>query len=93
MRAGAPLGNQNGAKGKRWQKALERVLARRYGDVDKGLEKLAEKFLKLADNKAVAKDVYREVADRFDGRPAQAVALTGADDGPLIVEIVKFKDV
>jgi hypothetical protein len=30
------------------------------------------------------------IADRLDGKPAQQVALTGADDGPLVVEIVKF---
>ena len=71
MAGGAPIGNQNAAKAKRWQKALERVLARKYGDVDTGLERLAAKFIDAAD--LDPKDICRDVADRFDGKPAQAV--------------------
>ncbi len=31
----------------------------------------------------------REVFDRTEGKPAQALAVTGADNGPLIIEIRK----
>ena len=81
----APIGNQNAAKGKRWQKALERVLARKYGDVDTGLEHLAEQFVALADNPDAAKDVCRDVADRFDGKPNQSIS--GPDGGSVPLSV------
>jgi len=83
---GAPLGNQNAAKAKRWQKAVERVLARRYGDVDTGVEALAETFINLTATEA-AKDVCRDIADRFDGKPAQALEHSGPGGEPLVVQI------
>ena len=83
--AGAPLGNQNAAKGARWRKALERVLARKYGDVDTGLEKLAEAFVELHTNPDATSEVCRDVADRFDGKPKQQTEISGADGGPLSV--------
>ena len=77
MPAGAPLGNQNAKKGKRFQKAIERVLARKYGDVDAGYEALAEKYLELAE----AKDqpILRDFVDRSDGKPVQALEHSGPD--------------
>lgn len=36
------------------------------------------------------KDAVKEIGDRLDGKPAQAI--TGADGGPLTVEIVRFAD-
>ena len=92
MPVGAPLGNKNAAKAKRWQKALERVLAREYGDVDKGLEHLAFEFVKAtkamteaSEKRGPSIDGFKEVADRFDGRPAQAVQLSGDADAPLTI--------
>lgn len=84
MPGGAPIGNQNGAKGARFRKALERVLARKYGDVDTGLEHLAQKFVELAESNDAA-TVCRDIADRFDGRPHQAVQLSGDADAPLTI--------
>jgi len=85
---GAPIGNQNAVKGKRWQKALERVLARKYGDVDTGLEVLAEKFVGLSETDAV-KDVCRDIADRFDGKPPQALEHSGpGGELPVAVSVV-----
>lgn len=69
---------------------MEKVLARKYGDVDKGLQHLAEKLVTLAENPNDTLGVCRDVADRFDGKPAQAI--TGADGGPLTVQVVKFAD-
>ena len=90
--AGAPFGNHNAAKGKRWQKALERVLAREYGDVDTGLEHLALEFVKAtkAMTEATEKrgpDIggFKEIADRFDGKSPQAVQLSGDADQPLTI--------
>lgn len=82
-KGGAPLGNQNAVKGKRFQKAVERVLARKYGDVDKGYEALAEKYIEVAE----AKDpnILKDVADRSDGKPTQTVA--GDPNAPLVHKI------
>lgn len=79
----APLGNSNASKNKRWQKAIERALARLGGDVDKGLDRLADKVVAKADEGD--KDSWREVADRMDGRAAQSVTLSGDEDNPLNV--------
>jgi len=83
--AGAPLGNQNAAKGRRFQKAVERVLARKYGDVDKGFEALAEKYIELAE----AKDqpILRDFVDRADGKPEQSHVLSGDADNPIVHKI------
>lgn len=41
-----------------------------------------------ADNHAVRLAACREILDRGFGRPAQAVQLTGEDNGPLRTEII-----
>lgn len=81
---GAPVGNQNAAKGRRFQKAVERVLARKYGDVDKGYEALASVYVELAE--ARDSQMLRDMADRVDGKPAQAI--TGPDGEPLTVHFI-----
>ena len=76
----APLGNQNAKKAKRWQKALERALARVSNEsVDAGLDGVADKLVAAA----VAGDQWaiRELGDRIDGKPAQTIA--GDPDNPL----------
>lgn len=77
----APVGNSNASKNKRWQKAIERALARLGGDVDKGLDRLADKVVAKADEGD--KDSWREVAERMDGKAAQVLA--GDSDNPLTV--------
>lgn len=63
----APLGNTNAIKGKRWQKALEKALARiGEGDVDNGLSKVADKVILAAAEGD--KDAWKEIADRMDGK-------------------------
>lgn len=74
----APLGNQNAAKAKRWQKALERALARAgAGDVDSGLNPIADSVVAAA--MAGDKDAWKELGDRLDGKAIQQV------DGNLIL--------
>jgi hypothetical protein len=88
----APLGNQNGAKGKQWSAAIERAIER-MGDptIDpdvpiartpkaKGLDMLAERFLKEVESGMVG---FKELGDRLDGKPAQTIV--GEDDRPLRV--------
>jgi hypothetical protein len=82
MPAGAPLGNNNAGEGKRYRKALERALAHRKGSVEEGL--LAVALARI--DKAIEgdNDACREIGDRFDGKPVQAIA--GADgEGPVRV--------
>lgn len=83
--AGAPLGNQNAVKGKRFQKAMERVLARKYGDVDTGYEAIAKIYIEIAESKDPS--ICKDIADRVDGKPAQAI--TGADGGNLVIQFLK----
>lgn len=76
----APVGNQNAAKAKRWQQAIMRALARSSNsDVDAGLDAAADKLVKLAmDGDKWALD---HLADRIEGKPAQAVTVAGDDEG------------
>lgn len=81
---GAPIGNQNAVRAKRFRSAVERALAREgKGNFDKGLNKLADKLVSLA--KKGESWALREVADRLDGKVAQAVELTGANGGELVI--------
>lgn len=83
----APEGNQNAVKAKRWQQAIDRALAKKskVAGIEE-LDRLAEKFLEEVEAEGL--DGYKELADRIDGKATQAV--TGADGGPIQVEIVRF---
>ena len=80
----APIGNQNAAKAKRWQKALERALARKFGDVDDGLTEIAAHVVNAAERGD--KDAWAEIGNRIDGKPAQAI--TGEDGGAVKFEVI-----
>lgn len=92
---GAPLGNQNAVKAKRWQQAIDRALQRRAkSDQIAELDRLADVYLDTVEamtegteKRGPSIDGFRDLADRLDGKPAQQVALTGADDGPIQVSI------
>jgi hypothetical protein len=81
VESGAQPGNKNAAKGKEFRQALKRVMARRSGNVSAGLEKVAETLLDAADAKE--QWALREIMDRIDGKPAQAL-IGGDDDDPAI---------
>ena len=71
MPAGAPTGNQNAAKAKLFYDGLRRALARSGTTVDGGLSKVCDKLVEAAlDGQQWA---IKEVADRFDGKPAQSL--------------------
>ena len=87
--AGAPFGNQNAIKAKRWSDAIDRALAKKSKAAGiEELDRLAEQFLEEVEKKGL--DGYKELADRIDGKATQAI--TGADGGPLVVEVVRFAD-
>jgi hypothetical protein len=82
---GAPVGNQNAKKAKRWQDALLKALARYESDEQKvkageALDKIAERVVSLA--LLGDKDSWQEIGNRLDGKPAQVII--GDDDEPPI---------
>jgi hypothetical protein len=80
----APLGNLNAAKGKIWNDALRKAIVQ---DDGKRLHAAAEMLLnKAAEGEAWA---VREIADRLDGRPAQAVDLGSDPDRPMIQKLIR----
>jgi len=72
--AGAPLGNKNGSKGRPWAEALAKSLKQYQGDgVVRGeaMRKIADKVVEAA--LKGDKDAIREIGDRSDGKPSQAI--------------------
>ena len=80
--SGGQPGNQNAANGKLWQAAILRAVQNRSRLAKKeALDALAEKLLAKCDEGDL--QALKEFGDRVDGKPGQAVALTGAGGGPL----------
>ena len=74
--AGAPIGNTNAVKGKRWAKAIDKALANRCkSDGQKALVELAEVMLTAAENGESW--AIKELGDRLDGKPHQSVTTEG----------------
>lgn len=68
----APIGNNNAAKAKRWSAAIERALANRSRKASlDALDALAEKLLAKCDEGDMS--ALKELGDRLDGKPMQAV--------------------
>lgn len=70
-KGGAPLGNDNAAKGNEFRHAVRRALARAGGTVDKGLDKLCDQLVVAAT--AGEQWAMQMVADRLDGKAAQTM--------------------
>lgn len=87
--AGAPVGNQNAKKAKRWQSALSRALAKVANGqgFEAGLDLCADQLVKSA----VAGEQWalREIGDRFDGKPTQVIG--GDEDQPLIIKEIVIR--
>src|SRR5690242_17932848 len=89
--AGAPVGNDNAAKGARWREAILRALARNTGkSVDDGLDKAADKLVRLAIERG-DKWAIDHIADRVDGKPKQTAVIEGNAEAP-VSHTVKFID-
>lgn len=92
MAGGAPKGNQNAVGGNQrlWDAALRRAIAQ--DDADR-LRKSAEQLLTLASQGE--QWAIKELADRIDGKVAQAINLGGQPGNPVdmkwTVEVVDTK--
>jgi hypothetical protein len=88
-KGGAPLGNQNAARGRRWAHAIERAVdawpERAVSlEVNKGIDAMAYAFVaKMVADQDLG--FYREFGDRLDGKPAQAI-VGDSDFDPVQVE-------
>lgn len=72
----APRGNRNAAKAKDWETALRRALAQHKETG--ALVKIAEKVVDSAlEGNMLA---IKEIGDRLDGKPAQAIDVGGSLD-------------
>lgn len=78
----APKGNQFARKAKIWEQAIKRAIARRAnGEIEHGLDELADKLVTLVAQGDLP--ALKELGDRLDGKPAQAI-IGGSDDDPPI---------
>lgn len=76
----AAIGNTYSAKGRRWADAIERALAKRSRAKGiEALDELAEKLLVRCDEGDMT--ALKELGDRYDGKPPQAI--TGEGGGPV----------
>jgi hypothetical protein len=87
VESGGQPGNTNGAKGAKYQSALKRALARAGKTVDGGLNKVTDQLVAAAINGE--QWAVKEVADRMDGRAAQALNIGGQGDNALKIELIK----
>lgn len=85
----APKGNQFAAKGKRWQRAIEKALEARSSRKDEldALEALAESLLKRCDEGDL--QALKELGDRIDGKSAQSMTISGDEDSPLVIKSIE----
>lgn len=83
-----PLGSQN--KDKPFRDALRMELAALGEDDPKTLRRLARRLLETASTGENSLAAIREVADRLDGKPAQAV-IGGDEDDPAIKTITQIE--
>ena len=78
MAAGAPLGNNNAAKGKMFYDQLRKIAVQEPTK----LREVAEGLFEAA--RAMEPWAVKELIDRFDGKPMQQTELTGAEGAPLL---------
>ncbi|MEE8261618.1 MAG: hypothetical protein V3R83_04005 [Gammaproteobacteria bacterium] len=84
MGIGRPVGTTHD---KLWRSAIVRAVKRRTGGKGspRHLDRLASVLVREGGNGNVA--AIKEVGDRLDGKPAQAVAITGDPDSPVIFNL------
>ena len=79
---GAPKGNQNAAKGKRWKSVIEQRL-----EALGAMETLADALITEALTGNI--QAIKEIGDRLDGKPCQQIEATGLDGGAIQLERIE----
>jgi hypothetical protein len=79
---GAPLGNDNNRKHQYWSDALRKHIVQNPKDLASAAQAL---FDKAKDGDVMA---IKEIGDRLEGKPAQALNIGGQEDNPLVTEII-----
>ena len=84
--AGAPEGNKNAARGAECRQALKRALSRKSTKTYReGLDLVMDEYVSAAcEGESWA---IRDMIDRLDGKPVQAVELGGPDGEPLQAQL------
>lgn len=81
MKLGAQPGNQNAKKGKLFEQALKKALARRSNEnCSAGLDIIADKLVASAINGE--QWAIKEIGDRIDGKPAQSIYMGDEENNP-----------
>jgi hypothetical protein len=85
---GAPIGNDNNKKNQYWSDALRKHITQNPQDLVEAAQAL---FNKAKDGDVNA---IREIGDRLEGKPKQAVDIGGQPDNPLvsIIQLVALDD-
>lgn len=79
MSVGAPKGNNNAVKGKRWLNAIEKALKERESKAEQQ-EALVELAGKLLDECAAGNlQALQELGNRLDGKPSQTIDMKVTD--------------
>ena len=78
-------GNSNSGKrkDKQFHTALSMVLAKLQETEGRGLNRIAEQLIAMAENGDI--QAIKEIADRLDGKPAQAIIGGGEGDNPISI--------
>ena len=89
----AAVGNQYAKRAAKWRDALERAMAAQDEGKAEGstLFKIATQVINRAldgDQKAI-----EELANRLDGKPAQSLAVSGPDGGPVQIEEIVIRGI
>jgi hypothetical protein len=77
---GAPKGNKNAAKGKRWLESLDKAL-KQYTDKTKKIEagQALDRIARMVVKEALGGAYWaiEEIGNRLDGKPSQSIDFTG----------------
>jgi hypothetical protein len=84
-KGGAPVGNQNGKKGKLFFNQLRMALVQEDG---RKLRNIAQKLVDAAEQGEPW--AIKEVIDRVDGKAVQATEISGADGGEIELKMIEF---
>lgn len=84
-KGGAPLGNQNGKKGKLFYNQLRKVLVQ---EDSRKLRTIAEKLVDAAEQGEPW--AVKEIMDRVDGKSVQSTEISGVDGEAIELKQIEF---